>query len=337
VLFRLVISAFALRMRSPIVSFVGMAALIERAVAFWCALCSNGLMVSLVVYAISRASANASWLLVSTDCFVAARSTKSWFPVIIMPLSYTARMDMPSSTDFMPSFDSTLASRSFTGSPLRTTSVSLLTHTLPSWIFVGSPTALSWLMTGPGGCPVLPSGTIMSVAARSPDFANVFTLPLSSRMANLNGFNVVNMKTFGPSRYSSSGASSVLFISAMANFTSVFFRTLKVTWPFMLFLSSCNCDARTFCRLAMPTSWQSFSTSTISSTSDVFCCNTCCDGMFIFLSYGLILTGSPMDVLINMNFMFLSPRFNFVSKTRRIACAFSTRSSSLICSVPNET
>jgi hypothetical protein len=31
----------------------------------------------------------------------------------------------------------------------------------------------------------------------------------------------------------------------------------------------------------MPISVQSFSTSTISSTSDDFCCNTCCDGMFI--------------------------------------------------------
>jgi hypothetical protein len=31
----------------------------------------------------------------------------------------------------------------------------------------------------------------------------------------------------------------------------------------------------------MPIRLQSFSTSTISPTSDVFCCKTCCDGMFI--------------------------------------------------------
>ena len=138
-------------------------------------------------------------------------------------------MDMPNSTLFMPSFDSTLASRSLMGSPLRTTRVSLLTHTLPFSILVGKPTAFSWLMTGPGGCPVLLTGITMSVAARSPDLAKVFTLPFSSRIANLKGFSSVNMKTFGPSRYSSSGASSVFFISSRASFTRVFFRTLKVT------------------------------------------------------------------------------------------------------------
>ena len=48
-LFRLVISALALRMRSPMVSFVGIVALTDSATAFWCALCSKGFIVSLLV------------------------------------------------------------------------------------------------------------------------------------------------------------------------------------------------------------------------------------------------------------------------------------------------
>ena len=68
-----------------------------------------------------------------------------------MPLSKTARIDIPSSTALMPSFERTPARRSFMISPLRTTKVSLLIQTLPDSILVGNPTAFSWLITGPGG------------------------------------------------------------------------------------------------------------------------------------------------------------------------------------------
>lgn len=57
---RLVISALALRMRSAMVSFVGMAAPSESAIAFWWAVCRSGRMVSLVVYPMLRANAKAS-------------------------------------------------------------------------------------------------------------------------------------------------------------------------------------------------------------------------------------------------------------------------------------
>ncbi len=161
-------------------------------------------------------------------------------------------MDRPASTGFMPSLDSTAASRSLIISPLRTTSVSLLTHTLPDSILVGNPTELSWLIIGPGGCPVFPAGTVTSIAAVSPDLAVVLTLPLSSRIASLNGLRSVKRKRFDPSKYSSSFLSSVVSMFSRAILSSVFFRTRMETLPVRFFFSSWSCAARTFCRLAMP-------------------------------------------------------------------------------------
>src|SRR4030042_1261106 len=152
---------------------------------------------------------------------VASTSILSRSPLIMRPSSRTAVMDKPASTALIPSFDTTAASLSEITSPFLTTRVSLLTHTLPDSILVGKPTAFSWLIIGPGGCPVFPAGITTSMAAMSPDLAVVFTLPRSRRSASLNGLRSVKRKRFDPSRWSSS-----FFRSSFFNFANFFIQYL---------------------------------------------------------------------------------------------------------------
>lgn len=181
---------------------------------------------------------------------------------------------IPASTGFKPSFESTLANRSLIVSPFLATIVSLFIHTLPDSILVGKPTLPSWLIIGPGGIPVLPAGTITSMAATSPVLADIFTLLCSSRSASLNGFRFVSMSTFEPVK-----SGSIFSIPALSSasfralWTMVFLTTFVYTLPRSFFLISCSCAARTFCRLATPNALYSLMSAVSASASFCFSCS----------------------------------------------------------------